>query len=688
MHNPVQSIKWEGLTFMWIFLSTLSYIFFLLLNIIIYAKYYFTSRLTVGGFAQVLYTLQNSMSGSENTVAEVIGDFFARQWPLLLIGTLAYIALLLVYIYNKQGILKTKFDPAKFTQTLKGGIIVLLCLMISVDTFQGIALYEMLGIGEYQASLGKESDLYEKYYVDANTTEIKFPEKKRNLIYILCESMEQSYTDTKEGGGFKKSLIPELTKLAKENTDFSAKDDKNLNGGLTPGNTVWTIAGIAAQSMAIPLNIGNGEFNRNFEDSSQFMPTVQGLGDILEDEGYHNYFMCGSDAAFAGRKNYYEQHGNYQIFDYNTAKKDGIIDDDYYVFWGYEDKKLFQYAKKELTDIAKNDQPFNFTMLTVDTHFQDGYKCPDCPDEFDSQYENVIKCSDHKVAEFVKWCQKQDFYKDTTIVIAGDHQSMDGFVAEAVPDDFTRKTFFTVINGPEYKLNRTREYSTMDIFPTILESLGATIQGSRLGLGTSLYSETPTLIELLGYDELNRQMSYTSKFYNEVIMSGDESKMPKKEGEEEQQPQEEQQVVQAPTAQEYQANRDNFSDSNYVWTPPVYNEPVYNEPSYTPPAQDTGTDNPGDSGTTTPPSTGGDSGTTTPPSTGEDSGSTTPPSTGGDSGTTTPPSSGGDSGSTTPPSTGGDSGTTTPPSTGGDSGGTTPPSTGGDSGTTQSAPTE
>ncbi len=410
--------------------------------------------------------------------------------------------------------------------------------------------------------------------------------------------------------------------------------------------------------------------------------------------------MCGSDAAFAGRKNYYEQHGNYQIFDYNTAKKDGIIDDDYYVFWGYEDKKLFQYAKKELTDIAKNDQPFNFTMLTVDTHFQDGYKCPDCPDEFDSQYENVIKCSDHKVAEFVKWCQKQDFYKDTTIVIAGDHQSMDGFVAEAVPDDFTRKTFFTVINGPEYKLNRTREYSTMDIFPTILESLGATIQGSRLGLGTSLYTETPTLIELLGYDELNRQMSYTSKFYNEVIMSGDESKMPKKEGEEEQQPQEEQQVVQAPTAQEYQANRDNFSDSNYVWTPPVYNEPVYNEPSYTPPAQDTGTDNPGDSGTTTPPSTGGDSGTTTPPSTGEDSGSTTPPSTGGDSGTTTPPSSGGDSGTTTPPSgggdsgtttppsTGGDSGTTTPPSTGGDSGGTTPPSTGGDSGTMQSAPTE
>ena len=31
-----------------------------------------------------------------------------------------------------------------------------------------------------------------------------------------------------------------------------------------------------------------------------------------------------------------------------------------------EDKYLFEYAREELTEIAQKDQPFAFTMLTVD----------------------------------------------------------------------------------------------------------------------------------------------------------------------------------------------------------------------------------------------------------------------------------------------------------------------------------
>lgn len=506
---------------MWIFFITLSYLLFLFLNIIIYTKFYFTVRLSIRSFGQILYTIQNGLSGAESTVSEVIGDFFVRQWPYLLLGTIVYIALLLIYIKNKRGEIKTKFEPKKFTKCLNYGIIGILCIAIFLDLYNGFFLCRTLGVGDYLDSLRVDSDLFDNNYVDARLTNIDFPEKKRNLIYILSESMEQSYTDENEGGGFKQTLIPELSKLAKENNDFSSKKDHKLNGGFTPGNTTWTTAAIAAQSMGIPLN-GGINYSQNFDRDSKFFPNVFSLGDVLENEGYHNYFMCGSDAAFGGRKNYYEQHGNYKVLDYYTAQSDGIIDEDYFEFWGYEDSKLFQYAKKELSEIAKNEQPFNFTMLTVDTHFEDGYICPDCPDKFDTQYENVINCSDHKIAEFVKWCQSQDFYKNTTIVIAGDHLSMDGFVADAVPEGFPRKTYFTVINGPTYELDKTREYSTLDIFPTIIESLGAHIEGNRLGLGTSLYSETPTLIESMGYEELSKQMSYNSYYYNAILLSGDE----------------------------------------------------------------------------------------------------------------------------------------------------------------------
>ena len=47
---------------------------------------------------------------------------------------------------------------------------------------------------------------------------------------------------------------------------------------------------------------------------------------------------------------------------------------------------FFEYAKTEIENLAVKDEPFNFTMLTVDTHFTDGYKCELCEKKYDTQY--------------------------------------------------------------------------------------------------------------------------------------------------------------------------------------------------------------------------------------------------------------------------------------------------------------
>ena len=63
---------------------------------------------------------------------------------------------------------------------------------------------------------------------------------------------------------------------------------------------------------------------------------------------------------------------------------------DYKVFWGYEDEKLFEFAKADLTELAKSDQPFHMAIQTMDTHNEDGYKCRLCNDDFGkNQYSNV-----------------------------------------------------------------------------------------------------------------------------------------------------------------------------------------------------------------------------------------------------------------------------------------------------------
>ena len=107
----------------------------------------------------------------------------------------------------------------------------------------------------------------------------------------------------------------------------------------------------------------------------------------------------------------------------NDALKDKVIKEK--VFWGFDDDTLYSLAKKQLLEIAKADEPFNYTMLTVDTHFEDGYLADSCSVKFNDQYADVIYCADQKIVEFLNWLEEQEFYEDTAIVIVGDHKSMD-----------------------------------------------------------------------------------------------------------------------------------------------------------------------------------------------------------------------------------------------------------------------
>lgn len=396
----------------------------------------------------------------------------------------------------------------------------------------GIALVLSLIVGTVKLDLIRfamdqmeDSSFIEDNYSDPKKTAITFPEQKRNLIYIYLESMEMTYTDEESGGAFPENVIPELTELSMEGENFSGSSGK-LNGGhVLPGST-YTMAGMFTQASGLPLKVDLGEeftdargsFNKmNTQDS--FFSGVTTIGDILHQEGYNQAFMMGSDATFGGRRLYLTEHGDFEICDYKWAIEQGLIPRDYYVFWGYEDEKLFSYAKKKVAEMANEDEPFNFSMLTVDTHFEDGYRCDLCRDDFEgNQYANSMACSSRQVAEFIRWVQEQDFYENTTIVLNGDHLTMDSDFCINVPASYDRRTYTAYINpacSPKDP-SRTREYSTLDNFPTTLAALGCVIEGDRLGLGTNLFGTEDTLLEQYGMEELSGLLSKKSEFMQEL----------------------------------------------------------------------------------------------------------------------------------------------------------------------------
>lgn len=373
-----------------------------------------------------------------------------------------------------------------------------------------------LGVGDYLKDQNTESKFIGDEYVDPTDVEVVFPEQKRNLIYIFLESMETTYSDVDDGGAFDENVIPELTEIAQTNEDFSGADPK-LNGGYSLAGTTWTMGAMFAQTSGLPLNISISANDMDTQDS--FFPGVTTLGDILSDAGYTQTLLIGSEAQFGGRKLYFQEHGNYEMEDYSYAIENGLIPSDYKVWWGYEDQKLFEFAKEKLLQLSQGDEPFNLTMLTVDTHFEDGYVCEQCPTEYDTQYSNVMACSSRQVGEFLKWIQQQDFYENTTIVISGDHPTMDSDYCAEIDQEgnYDRRVFTAYINAAAYAQDQQeRTYSTFDNFPTTLAALGVQIDGDRLGLGTNLFSGTKTLLEEFGNSKVNAELKKKSEFIEKL----------------------------------------------------------------------------------------------------------------------------------------------------------------------------
>lgn len=491
-------------------LSVNKYILLFLAALALAASFYIKSTYDVKTFEQYLYTI---MKAEGTGVDSIKGGIIIG-----VIATLVVFVIFMLPIFARK--LKTKyFVNVSFrgkTKAVAIGhvehklrysiVVFVLCIAVALQNF---------GVFEYLANQIIYSPFYEENYVDPKSVKISFPKKKRNLIFIFTESLEASAASKAGGGDRTKSYIPKLEELATENINFS--NSSKLGGAIQVAGTDYTVAGMVAQTAGINMKVDI--YGNNYSGYSSSFGGVTNLGDILKSNGYKNYIMMGSAAKFGGRDEYFIQHGDYEIFDLVSARESGKLPKDYRVWWGFEDKKLFGFAKEQLNEISQNDEPFNLTLLTADTHFQDGYVEESCPKPFgNNQYANVYSCTDSMISDFVEWAKTQPFYENTTIVIVGDHLTMQrNFMDEN--SQYVRGIYNVFINSPIQAQNeKNRIFTSMDIFPTTLAALGAKIEGDRLAIGTNLFSSRKTLAEEMGVEALESELRKRSIFYNNTIL--------------------------------------------------------------------------------------------------------------------------------------------------------------------------
>ncbi|MCI8273405.1 MAG: LTA synthase family protein [Clostridia bacterium] len=456
---------------------------------------------------EIIFHLKVPMQGA-NT--EIIITFLKICIWKVIIPT-AIISCVLIYPMVKD--LKV-IDDKIHTSERKRTVVVSFSISIIILIISLSSVIKKTDIIEYIKSQTDNSNFIANEYVDPKKVDVKFEEEKRNLIYIFLESMETTYHSKENGGLSEQELIPELANLAQKNINF--KNTEKIGGASILSGTSWTVGAMTAQTTGLPLKL---KIDANaLGKYSVFLEGAYSIGEILENNGYHNFLLLGSEATFGGRKNLFEQHGNYEIWDFESAIKENAETEK--IWWGFTDNKLYNYAKGKILELSQKEEPFNFTMLTTDTHFPEGYYCESCVDKWDEQYKNVISCASKKVNEFIKWIEEQEFYNNTTIVIVGDHLTMQSnFFEIEEGQEYEKKVVSIIINPAKQPQSmEQRLYSTMDLYPTTLAAIGATIEGEKLGLGANLFSSEETLIEKYGLEYVNNELNKNSKFYDNNIL--------------------------------------------------------------------------------------------------------------------------------------------------------------------------
>ena len=432
----------------------------------------------------------------------------------VLLGTIAIFIILYAIFYNillnRRIVTKSKKQlyPFKFINNHRTIFSIVVLILSSLIIFYRIGLYDYI---YYNL---QSSSIIEDNYVNPKDVKIEFKEK-RNLIFILVESLETTLFTKDQNGEWDYEVIPEMYDLMndKDTIVFHNKDiSQQVN--VYDGSS-WTSASIVSNLSGIPLKMN---FKENKPRSKYFMKNVYSLGDLLKDNGYHNEVISGAKTSFGKVNEYFYSHG-YNIVDSDNLDKYNLkMNKSDIGAWGFNDRYLFNTAKKRLEILSNKNEPFNLQLITIDTHFMNGFKGDYTETKHKVQFENVYSTTSKLIYDFINWVKQQDFYDNTTIVIAGDHLNMQSNIFKNKNLD-NRYAYYCIINpgNKDVKNSSNRIITSLDNFPTIVYAIGGNIEGNRLGLGVNIFSDQKTLSEKYNFEYISKELRKKSKFYGNIL---------------------------------------------------------------------------------------------------------------------------------------------------------------------------
>lgn len=225
-----------------------------------------------------------------------------------------------------------------------------------------------------------------------------------NIIIVTYESLTAKVIERLGG---EKGITPNFDTFSHEGVLFS---NIYSSGDRTDRGLVAVLSGYPAIPRANVMEVPR---------KSAQLPV---LSRILRGDNYNTGFYYGGEAEFANMKSYLLTGEFSKLITKSDFKKEDLSSK-----WGAFDHILFE---RLLLDLQGFKQPFFVNLLTQSSHepfeIPRGWGKQNLPptDDLDEKFRRVHFYSDQALGVFIREAKKQDWWKNTLVIVIADHSSM------------------------------------------------------------------------------------------------------------------------------------------------------------------------------------------------------------------------------------------------------------------------
>ncbi|WP_188453376.1 LTA synthase family protein [Virgibacillus oceani] len=310
--------------------------------------------------------------------------------------------------------------------------------------------------------------------------------KDKNLIFISVESMQNFVINNKVNG---EEITPFLNSLVDNEDTFYFE---NFYSQIAQGRT--SDSEFLVENSLYPLPSGSVFFTHG-QNEYNAMP------ELLKEKGYFNSVFHANNKSFWNRDQMYKSLG----YDYFYGESAFEVTENNSIGWGLKDKAFFEQSMKYLQSFK---QPFYTKFITLTNHFPFDLDKEDRTIEpYDSgsktlnNYFPTVRYTDEALKQFFNQLKNAGLYKNSVIVIMGDHygisenhnKAMSKYLGkeEITPFDqvqLQRVPLFIHIPGSGKGKVMSEVSGQIDVKPTLLHLLGVET-GNDLYFGNDLFSD-------------------------------------------------------------------------------------------------------------------------------------------------------------------------------------------------------